>query len=40
MTNKKPSYHPVDAMEYPRYSGLRTFMRLPHIDSECDDRLE
>ncbi len=21
---------PVDAMEYPRFSGVRTFMRLPH----------
>ncbi|MEM7533518.1 MAG: agmatinase [Chloroflexota bacterium] len=24
-------YKPVSAMEYPRYSGIRTFMRLPHI---------
>ncbi len=24
-------YQPVNAMEYPRYSGIRTFMRLPHI---------
>ncbi len=30
MENYK-QYHPVDAMEYPRYSGIRTFMRLPHI---------
>ena len=30
MTNYK-RYHPVNAMEYPRYSGIRTFMRLPHV---------
>ena len=24
-------YQPVDAMTYPRYSGIRTFMRLPHV---------
>lgn len=24
-------YGPVDAMEYPRFSGVRTFMRLPYI---------
>ncbi len=24
-------YGPVDAMVYPRFSGIRTFMRLPHI---------
>ena len=24
-------YQPVSAMEYPRYSGIRTFMRLPHV---------
>jgi agmatinase len=27
----KPSYRPVDAMVYPRFSGIRTFMRLPHV---------
>lgn len=26
-----PHYQPLDAMVYPRYSGIRTFMRLPHI---------
>ena len=26
--NKK--YKPLDAMEYPRFEGIRTFMRLPH----------
>ena len=24
-------YRPVDAMIYPRYSGIRTFMRLPYV---------
>ena len=24
-------YKPLDAMEYPRFEGIRTFMRLPHI---------
>jgi agmatinase len=24
-------YGPVDAMELPRFSGIRTFMRLPHV---------
>ena len=27
--NKK--YMPLDAMEYPRFEGIRTFMRLPHV---------
>lgn len=26
-----PHYQPLDAMVYPRYSGIRTFMRLPHV---------
>jgi len=30
MSNHK-HYQPVDAMIYPRFSGIRTFMRLPHI---------
>ncbi len=28
---EKQQYRPVDAMVYPRFSGIRTFMRLPHI---------
>jgi agmatinase len=24
-------YGPVDAMQFPRFSGIRTFMRLPHV---------
>jgi agmatinase len=28
---QKPRYKPVDAMQFPRYSGIRTFMRLPHV---------
>src|SRR5437762_546913 len=27
----KKHYRPVDAMVYPRFTGIRTFMRLPHI---------
>jgi agmatinase len=27
----RKSYRPVDAMVYPRFSGIRTFMRLPHV---------
>lgn len=30
-------YHPVNAKEYPRYSGLRTFMRLPHLTDLSHD---
>ena len=30
-------YHPVSAMESPRYSGIRTFMRLPHITELSQD---
>ena len=28
---ERKDYKPLDAMIYPRYSGLRTFMRLPNI---------
>lgn len=31
MQDKKAHYQPVNAMVYPRYSGIRTFMRLPHV---------
>ena len=27
----EPPYRPVGALEYPRFAGIRTFMRLPHI---------
>lgn len=27
----KKRYGPVDAMQFPRFSGIRTFMRLPHV---------
>ena len=30
-------YHPVSAMEFPRYSGIRTFMRLPHVTDLAED---
>ncbi len=36
MTNFK-RYHPIDAMQYPRYSGIRTFMRLPHVTDLTED---
>jgi len=29
--SKKPHPQPVDALVYPRFSGVPTFMRLPHI---------
>jgi len=32
----KPHYRPVDAMVYPRFSGIRTFMRLPQITDLTD----
>ncbi len=28
-----PRYKPSDAMEVPRFGGIRTFMRLPHVKS-------
>ena len=27
---KENKNKPLDAMEYPRFEGIRTFMRLPH----------
>jgi len=27
----RPHYRPADALTYPRFSGIRTFMRLPHV---------
>jgi len=30
-------YGPVDAMEYPRFSGIRTFMRLPYVQDLTGD---
>jgi agmatinase len=35
MTEKK-HYQPPDAMAFPRFEGIRTFMRLPHI-TDLDD---
>ncbi|MBI1259692.1 MAG: agmatinase [Chloroflexi bacterium] len=32
----KPRYRPVDAMVYPRFSGIRTFMRLPLVTDLTD----
>ncbi|MEL6820347.1 MAG: agmatinase [Calditrichota bacterium] len=28
---KKTDYRPLDAMVFPRFEGIRTFMRLPHV---------
>ncbi len=28
---KEQRYKPLDAMAYPRFEGIRTFMRLPHV---------
>src|SRR5438445_12914319 len=28
---RSPARQPVDALVYPRFSGVHTFMRLPHI---------
>lgn len=36
MTSYK-THHPVSAMEFPRYSGIRTFMRLPYITDLSGD---
>ena len=33
---RMPRYHPPDAMESPRISGVRTFMRLPHVATTED----
>lgn len=29
--NAKTHYRPIDAMQFPRFSGIRTFMRLPYV---------
>ena len=29
--SSQPPYRPVDAMVYPRFEGIRTFMRLPNV---------
>ena len=29
--SEKKRYQPVDAMAFPRFEGIRTFMRLPHV---------
>jgi agmatinase len=31
MAVNNKNYRPVDAMVYPRFTGIRTFMRLPHV---------
>jgi agmatinase len=29
---QEPPFRPVDAQVYPRFAGIRTFMRLPHVE--------
>lgn len=33
---QRPPYRPLDAMAYPRFEGIRTFMRLPHVTDLTD----
>ncbi|HEX4011351.1 MAG TPA: agmatinase [Solirubrobacteraceae bacterium] len=37
MTGPAPRFQPPDASLAPRYSGLRTFARLPHVELPHDD---
>ena len=34
--SEKKRYQPVDAMAFPRFEGIRTFMRLPHVTDLTD----
>ncbi|NCF66528.1 MAG: agmatinase [Chloroflexi bacterium] len=34
--SEKKRYQPVDAMAFPRFEGIRTFMRLPHVTDLSD----
>ena len=34
--NKKVKYEPLNALEYPRFEGIRTFRRLPHVTDLTD----
>ena len=31
-----PRYGPLDALAYPRFEGISTFMRLPHVEDLTD----
>ena len=35
-----PAYRPIDAMVFPRFSGIRTFMRLPHLADLTDKGID
>ncbi|HIC82679.1 MAG TPA: agmatinase, partial [Kiloniellaceae bacterium] len=38
MAKKPSSYKPVSGFDLPRYAGIPTFMRLPHVPlDEVDD---
>src|SRR5215831_12768963 len=32
----RPRYRPIDSRVYPRFAGVRTFMRLPHVTDLAD----
>ncbi|MEA2322821.1 MAG: agmatinase [Solirubrobacteraceae bacterium] len=37
MTSPTPRFHPADASLAPRYAGVRTFARLPHVEVPHED---
>jgi agmatinase len=37
MTSPTPRFHPADASLAPRYTGVRTFARLPHVEVPHED---
>jgi len=36
MSTNKPTYQPIDGSDMPRFAGMPTFMRLPHITEPAD----
>ncbi len=36
MTDRKPRYGPADSLRTPRFSGVRTFARLPHVTEDLE----
>ncbi|HVD00065.1 MAG TPA: agmatinase [Candidatus Dormibacteraeota bacterium] len=37
MTTQKPRYGPADSMRTPRFSGVRTYARLPHVTDDLEN---
>src|SRR5919197_3303786 len=37
MTPKRPRYGPADSLVTPRFSGVRTYARLPHVPEDLKD---